>query len=198
MQGLITDLLELAGVRHVKRRERIDVTAAVHDVVQLLQTELEQTDGRIDVRAQADLEADPRQIRPLLQNLMSNALKFRRPDRSPVIRVGSAIVDGSWRLDVADNGIGIAPENRADVFEAFTRLHSRDEYEGTGVGLAICQAVVQSYGGTMTVEDGIDGGVTMVAVIPQDAAAEPDPSEASGQAPTPATPSSAGSAVPNR
>ncbi len=178
MQELITDLLELAAVRHVKREEVVDVAGEVERVLEVLQTELDEIDGRVEVGEVAGVVADPRQIRPLVQNLISNAVKFRRPDRPLLVRVSATHDDRSWRLAVADNGIGIEPEHRAEVFEAFTRLHSRDAYDGTGVGLAICQAVVHSYGGSLRIDDGIDGGAMISATIPQDG--EPTGGETSG------------------
>jgi light-regulated signal transduction histidine kinase (bacteriophytochrome) len=87
----------------------------------------------------------------LLQNLISNAIKYRSSD-PPRIEIGARPEDDFWTFWVADNGIGIAPEHASQVFGLFKRLHSSDSYEGTGVGLAICERVVERYGGAIWVE----------------------------------------------
>ncbi|MGE5503229.1 MAG: PAS domain S-box protein [Actinomycetota bacterium] len=92
----------------------------------------------------------------LLQNLIGNAIKYRAADRPPEITVTIAVRDADWQLSVADNGIGIPPEHRERVFGIFQRLHTREQYEGTGIGLAVCRKVVEHHGGRIWIEDGED------------------------------------------
>ena len=100
---------------------------------------------------------DDNELMRLFQNLIGNAVKYREPGRPPIVRVAVAAdrQDGVavWRIDIRDNGIGIAAEDRERVFGIFQRLHRRDEYEGTGVGLAVCKKIVEHHGGRLWVDD---------------------------------------------
>ena len=102
------------------------------------------------------VRADAGQLVQLFQNLIENALKFRR-DTVPRIHVAAARADAAWEIRVADNGIGIDPEHRKRIFELFQRLHTRREFEGTGIGLAVCQKIVQRWGGEIRAEENPGG-----------------------------------------
>jgi PAS domain S-box-containing protein len=93
----------------------------------------------------------------LLQNLVGNALKFRVEDRMPVVTVSSEIIDGHWRFCVADNGVGILPDQIDRLFQVFQRLHSRATYEGTGIGLALCRKIAEHHGGSIRAESAGEG-----------------------------------------
>jgi PAS domain S-box-containing protein len=110
--------------------------------------------------------ADVVQIGQLLQNLIGNALKFHRPGVPPHVHVGARREGGAWVFRVADNGIGIEPEFRDRIFEIFQRLHSRDEYPGTGIGLAICRKIVERHGGRIWVESEPGGGTAFCFTLP--------------------------------
>jgi signal transduction histidine kinase len=127
------------------------------------------------------VEADATQIRQLLQNLIGNALKFHRPDVPPEIDVESAVIDRDdlgqevpvqadctsvCRLRVADNGIGFESKYVDRIFTPFQRLHGRSEYEGTGMGLAICRRIVERHGGSIAVESVPDEGTTFTVWLP--------------------------------
>jgi light-regulated signal transduction histidine kinase (bacteriophytochrome) len=101
----------------------------------------------------------------LFQNVIGNAIKYRTETR-PVIQVTSEREGAEWKICVTDNGIGIAPEYRDQIFGLFKRLHSREEYEGTGIGLAICQKIVQHYGGRIWVESEEGKGSTFCFTLP--------------------------------
>lgn len=94
-----------------------------------------------------EVYADARQVGQLFQNLLDNALKFRRPDVSPRIHIAVERQDDQWQFAVRDNGIGIAPVYHEEIFQVFRRLHTTEEYEGTGMGLAICRKIVERHGG---------------------------------------------------
>ena len=124
------------------------------------------------------MRGDDRELRQLFQNLISNALKFRG-DEPPRVRVTAGIeADGTeWQFAVADNGIGIEPRHAERIFKMFQRLHRRDDYPGTGVGLAICKKIVEHHGGRLWVEPNAGGGSVFrftLAASEGTAAAAPD------------------------
>ena len=131
---------------------------------------------------------DPAQIRQLFQNLVSNAIKFRG-ERPPRVHI-SAHPDGvHWVLSVRDNGIGIDENHRQEVFQIFRRLHTHEEHEGTGIGLAICKRIVERHGGTIWCESAPAGGSVFLFTIPSTATEEPTSPEAAEQTPESTSPS---------
>jgi light-regulated signal transduction histidine kinase (bacteriophytochrome) len=90
--------------------------------------------------------------------LIGNALKFRHPDRPPLVHIGAVAKGDQWEVTVADNGIGVQPEFKDRIFAIFQRLHSRERYPGTGMGLTICKRIVEKHGGAMWVEPAPVGG----------------------------------------
>lgn len=108
---------------------------------------------------------DDAQLMRLFQNLISNSLKFRK-DASPLIHVSAERCDGDWLFSVHDNGIGIDPQYADRIFVIFQRLHIRDEYPGTGIGLAICKKIVERHGGRIRVQSEQDEGATFIFTIP--------------------------------
>jgi signal transduction histidine kinase len=118
------------------------------------------------------LDADPLQMRQLLQNLIGNALKFHKPGEPPAVEVRGELVpaDGRpaplCRLTVRDNGIGFDEKYLDRIFDVFQRLHGRGEYEGSGMGLAICRKIVERHGGTITATSAPGRGATFVVTLP--------------------------------
>ena len=102
----------------------------------------------------------------LIQNLIANALKFRSPERTPLIRLSITPGDKAWTVSISDNGIGIAPEHFDRIFQIFQRLHTREKYEGTGIGLAICRKIVERHGGHIWVESVPGEGSTFSFTLP--------------------------------
>lgn len=125
----------------------VDLQKVLGDVVDDLALRIEETGATVTVEALPALEADVDQMRQLFQNLLSNALKYRHPERPPEVRV-TARLEKSWAIiEVADNGIGFDPTYAERIFDPFARLHSKSEYEGAGIGLATCQRIVERHGG---------------------------------------------------
>ena len=116
-----------------------------------LRTTIQDTGASIEIQSMPMLPIQEVHLLQLFQNLIGNALKYHS-DAPPVIRVCAEAEQGMWRLCVRDNGIGIDPAYREQVFGIFRRLHNNDDYQGTGIGLAICQKIVERYGGRIWVE----------------------------------------------
>ena len=110
--------------------------------------------------------ADPLQLEQVFANLVSNAIKFRRPDVPLRIHVGARRLDGFWEFSVTDNGIGIEPEYFDQIFVIFQRLHTKDAYPGTGIGLAIVKRIIDRHGGTIRVESTPGEGSTFFFTLP--------------------------------
>jgi PAS domain S-box-containing protein len=172
MQTLIEDLLAYSRVTTKGQPfVPVDLGGVVEGVLSDLEFRLQETGGRVIVEPLPTLEADPSQMRQLLQNLIGNALKFRRPGVPPLVRISAemrtdAAARPVCRLTVEDNGIGFPNEYRERIFGLFQRLHARNEYEGTGLGLAICRRVAERHGGTVEAQGVPDEGARLVVTLP--------------------------------
>jgi len=167
MQMLIRDLLaySAAGKASMDSAGLVDTNDVIENVCKNLATTIEETGAALTVPQLPKVFGDPVPLTHLFQNLLSNALKYRS-ERAPEISIG-AVQDGCfWRFFVKDNGIGIPDEFRTEVFGIFKRLHGREAYAGTGIGLAICQRVVESLGGQIWVESEEGRGSTFFVTLP--------------------------------
>jgi signal transduction histidine kinase len=147
-----------------------------------LEARVAQTGGRVELGELPSVEADPLQARQLLQNLIGNGLKFHRPGVPSVIRVrGSVEPDDGFpggqavRITVEDNGIGFDEKYLDRIFKVFQRLHGRTEYDGTGMGLAICRKIVERHGGRITAHGAPGEGSTFIVTLPAEPATQTDP-----------------------
>ncbi len=152
MNQVIFDLLEYSRVQ-TKAREfgLINTGSSLNQALRNLQTSLKEKDAIVTSDLLPMLSADGIQITQLFQNLIGNALKFQKPGTVPKIHVAAEKQDGMWVFSVTDNGIGIDPQYTERIFRIFQRLHAKGEYEGTGIGLAICKRIVERHGGEITV-----------------------------------------------
>jgi light-regulated signal transduction histidine kinase (bacteriophytochrome) len=170
MRRLIEDLLVYARVTTKARPvEPVDtgdlVNMVIDDVAALAGVE----HGRVQVVTDMPVvDADPSQLRQVFMNLIANALKFHAPGASPEVKVSAAAEDGFWRFSIADNGIGIDPVAGRRLFMLFTRLHARDEYAGTGIGLAICKKIVLRHEGRIWFESTPGQGTTFHFTLPRE------------------------------
>ncbi len=178
MRRLIDDLLSFSRVASKAQPFVLtDLGTLLTEVVSDLEGRLQQTKGRVEVGELPALEADPMQMQQLFQNLIANGLKFNRPGVSPVVRVQGHVTTNTVNregygpvrmveLTVQDNGIGFEEIYLDRIFNVFQRLHGRNEYEGTGMGLAICRKIVERHGGTITAKSNLGEGATFVVHLP--------------------------------
>lgn len=173
MQTLINDLLTYSRVTtKAQPFKLVDLSETVSGIVSDLEIRLEQSQGRVEYASLPKLHADETQMRQLFQNLISNALKFHRPGVPPVVKLTSMEVDlphsggKGYEIRVEDNGIGFEEKYLDRIFTIFQRLHGRFEYEGTGIGLAICRKIVDRHGGLITAKSAPGQGSTFVVVLP--------------------------------
>jgi signal transduction histidine kinase len=152
MQTLVKDLLAFSRVGRKQETPReTDCNLVVRNVTANLQSLIQETGARIAYEALPVLVADPSELLQLFQNLIGNAIKFRRAE-PPEIRITAKMNKKEWLFSVEDNGIGIEPQHAQDVFVIFKRLHTREEYPGSGIGLAICKKIVEHNQGRIWVE----------------------------------------------
>ncbi|WP_234018607.1 MULTISPECIES: sensor histidine kinase [unclassified Streptomyces] len=153
MQTLINDLLTFSRVGRVHNEHRlVELEPLVEDTLSTLSISIEESGATISHDALPAVVGDTTQLGMLWQNLISNAIKFRHPDRRPQIHIGALREGDLWRFTVTDNGIGIDPEFADRVFIIFQRLHTKDAYPGSGIGLAMCKKIVEFHGGTIAVD----------------------------------------------
>jgi len=159
MRVLINDLLRYSRVTTQSSRLKTTASATVLDhVLANMKVAIEESGAVVTYDELPTVMADETQLTLLLQNLISNAIKFRKNGTPPEIHVGAQHTGGEWIFSVRDNGIGIEPEYSERIFMIFKRLHSGGEYEGTGIGLAMCKKIVERYGGRIWVESEADKG----------------------------------------
>jgi PAS domain S-box-containing protein len=152
MRELIDDLLEYSRVStHAQALKLTDTGQVVSEVLADLRVLIDERGAQVSVEGLPVIMADVPQLRQLFQNLIGNALKFCTAAQ-PRIRIGAVRHDRLWEFSVADNGIGIERQHYERIFAAFQRLHTQEEYAGSGIGLAICKRVVEGHGGTISVE----------------------------------------------
>jgi two-component system, sensor histidine kinase and response regulator len=167
MQRLIDDLLSFSSVGMTNDPlEPVDLREALEDALLNLEAAIQESLAKIETVSLPTVPGHRALLAVLFQNLIGNAIKFRG-QRLPVIRVSCSAGEEGWDLAVADNGIGIEPEYHDRVFGLFQRLHTRDEYPGTGIGLATCKKIVERHGGRIWVASRPGRGTTMHFTLPR-------------------------------
>ncbi|WP_425498620.1 PAS domain-containing sensor histidine kinase [Natrinema salinisoli] len=145
--------------------EPVDLEEILDDVVDDLQLRIAETDAELTVEELPCVEGDASQLRQMLQNLLSNAINYSG-DKPPQIHVDAERRGEMWTISIHDEGIGIAPDDQERVFEIFKRLHGREAYEGAGIGLALCQRIIERHGGEIWVESELGEGATFSFALP--------------------------------
>ncbi len=179
MQILLHDLLTLSRITSKAQPfQRVDLLKIVEDVVSDLEVRIEQTGARVEIGRLPSIDADAGQMRQLLQNLISNALKFHAPGLKPEVIISAKVLDNAESLPgsmpgeelvqimVRDNGIGFDERYLDRIFQVFQRLHSRSDFEGTGIGLAVCRKIADRHGGIISAKSSEGQGATFIVTLP--------------------------------
>lgn len=173
MSTLIEDLLAFSRVTTQARPfSKVDLGMVAGEVASDLEVRLHDTKGTLKIGVLPVVDADPTQMRQLFQNLIGNALKFHKKNVSPIVKVSARKISAkkgmsaSWRITVQDNGIGFEEKYNDRIFSVFQRLHGRDSYEGTGIGLAVCRKIVERHNGIIVAKSELDIGSTFIVTLP--------------------------------
>jgi light-regulated signal transduction histidine kinase (bacteriophytochrome) len=167
MKTLINDLLVYSRVNTKESPlEDVDCNKVIQQNLKDLAAAIEETGAVINAENLPTVSANQLQLNQLFQNLISNAIKFRKPDTNPVVNISAKHAGDEWLFTVSDNGIGIDKEFSDKIFIIFQRLHNSSEYPGTGIGLAICKRIVEKLGGHLWVESEEGKGSTFSFTIP--------------------------------
>jgi PAS domain S-box-containing protein len=167
MQTMINDLLKYAHISsETQQFELVDLNATLQEVIMDLELQIENVQGTIEADPLPIVPAYPSQMYQLFQNLLSNALKYHRPNVPPVVRISCEYLPRKCSISVEDNGIGFSKEHSERIFGFFQRLHGRNEYQGNGIGLAICRKIVANHAGSIQAESQEGKGSKFVVTLP--------------------------------
>jgi PAS domain S-box-containing protein len=166
MKVLIKDLLDYSRIGRKKEKEYVDCNLILQEVLDDLNAAIKETQAEINVAALPVFHGYPTEIKQLFQNLIINAIKFRKKNTPPQIKISAIKINGQWEFACNDNGIGIEEEHRERIFIIFQRLHTRNDYEGSGIGLAHCKKIVELHGGKIWIESMPGEGSTFNFTIP--------------------------------
>ncbi len=167
METLIDDLLSFARVEtRAQPFTEVDLNTVAQEVISDLGNHIERTHGHIEIGDLPMIEADQSQMHQLLQNLISNALKFHHKRCPPLVKISAKINGDACQISVEDNGIGFDIQYLDRIFKPFERLHNREEYVGSGMGLAICRRIVERHSGRITAASNPGNGSTFIVTLP--------------------------------
>ena len=169
MRSLLDSLLELARVETMSRPfEATDLNALVNEALRNLESRIYKTKGKVNIKSLPVVEADPNQMCQLFQNLIGNALKYKREGVVPIVNLESHRMEtGVWKIIVEDNGIGINEKYAERIFKPFERLHGKSQYKGNGMGLSICKKIMVRHNGDITVQSRLNKGAKFIITIPE-------------------------------
>ncbi len=168
MDALIRDLLDYSRIGHSDREmEDLELGEVIADALANLSAAISDSGATVTATtAMPHAHGNRMELIRLFQNLIGNALKYRAADRPPMVELGAVKVDNTWEITIRDNGIGIEPEYFGRIFMIFQRLHGREQFEGTGIGLAVCRKIVDRHGGSIRVESEPGKGSTFTVTLP--------------------------------
>lgn len=169
MKVLIEDVLNYSRVTTKKAAfEKTDLNVILKEVISDLEVRIKETNGKVETQKLPVIDADKLQMRQVFQNIIANGLKFHRKDVSPVITIHGELIDnGVWRISIKDNGVGFDEKYLDRLFKPFYRLHSKQEFEGTGMGTAICEKIIKRHGGNLTAKSQLGVGSTFIFTLPE-------------------------------
>lgn len=166
MSEMVKGLLEYSRVNNRQEYEKVDTNTVVDEVVADLSSQIKTENAQVIYSGLPEILIYRVSFRMLIQNLISNAIKFRKPDIAPVVQIVAKKEDQFWKFCISDNGIGIDAKYQERIFVLFQRLHNRSTYEGTGIGLSLCQKIVHLHGGNIWVESDGQNGSKFFFTIP--------------------------------
>ena len=167
MRAMVNDLLSFSRVEQADERfESVDCDDVLRQVIADLRVQIEENDAEIGVGSLPTVRADPEQLEQLFDNLLSNAIKYN-DSAPPRVEIDAEERSDCWEFTFADNGIGIDPNKTDQIFEVFKRLHTDEEYSGTGIGLSLCQEIVEHHGGEIRVQSEPGDGSTFHVTLPK-------------------------------
>jgi len=166
MSMLVKSLLAFSRLGHNKKLTFVDCKIVMNDVIADLGTMIKTSNTIIEVTDLPQLNGYETEIRQVFQNLIINAIKFQKKGTQPKIQIRAERANDKWKFSVSDNGIGIAPSHFERVFDIFQRLHTNEEYEGSGIGLANCKKIIQLHQGDIWIESTLGHGSTFYFTIP--------------------------------
>lgn len=177
MEKFLDDILKLSLITtQANPFRKIDLKKIIKQVTDDLEVSILETNGIIECGELPTIEGDKFQIHQLFQNLLSNSLKFHRKEAPPHIKVSRAHdTNGTWNITLEDNGIGFDQKFSSRIFKPFERLHSQNQFKGTGMGLAICQKIAFRHGGKITVKSQVGKGSTFTIELPKKISPPPNP-----------------------
>jgi len=168
MRQIILDLLDFSRVgRGDKEKELVNLNEVLNEILILFRKNIEETKALFVIGDLPSINVPKASIRQLMQNLVSNALKYQSPEKSPLVEIGFTDKSDYYEFWVKDNGIGISSEYFDKIFIIFQRLHTKDQFSGTGMGLAICRKIVENLGGKLWLESEEGKGSTFYFTIPK-------------------------------
>ena len=167
MKALILGLLDYSRLGREREVTWINCQDLIDEVNQDLSASIDESDASISYHDLPEIQGYRTELRLLFQNLISNAIKFRKSDQKPIIEVTCSSDTKQWKFCVADNGIGIPAKNKTQIFKIFQRLHARDEYEGYGLGLTHCRKIIELHHGKIWVNSQLNKGSKFYFTIPK-------------------------------
>ena len=167
MKTLVTDLLDYSRIGRGKETKPIDCNKVIHTVIADLHMAIHESHAEIEAEKLPVINGYSTEVKQLFQNLVVNAIKFRKKEEPPKIHITAQPVNGAWEFSVADNGIGIDEQYNERIFVIFQRLHTRNEYEGSGIGLSHCKKIVELHGGKIWVKSKPGKGSTFYFTLPE-------------------------------
>lgn len=167
MRALVKGLLDYSRIGNNKELIETDCNQIINDVLADMTAIIQETEAKITIDTLPVLKCYSTEMRQLFQNLISNAIKFRKKDSIPEIKISVSENQNNWIFSVQDNGIGIDQKDIHKLFIIFKRLNNRDEYEGTGIGLAHCKKIVELHGGTIWANAELNKQSTFTFIIPK-------------------------------
>lgn len=168
MKSLIVDLLDYSRINKGRAKKLVDLSVTINEVLTNLSTSINETGALINTGDLPVLNADPAQMLQLFQNLISNAIKYRKKETVPVIDIQARKTDDHWIFEIKDNGIGIDMQFSEKIFVIFQQLHGKSKNNGTGIGLAIAKKIVERHGGRIWLESEPGRGSTFYFTIKSD------------------------------